>query len=254
MLRGPRQESQTAIALPVDERSGYCCCSEDFSFLGISKESIGAYLHRLAPLGMTTGQYALFVDSLRDALFRDGVNEVDVRLKGSSVDFFSGYHKLLPWTRLETVETYRYLHRRLPYALQVDHILATMEAIWPSAQPRPSRRPFDSLFVLGLSPERSDYDLQLSSDIITNRAIKLIEELGLEANELTVHSTQYAFIRKDLVEEVCPYLHLWTVRQREALGRLVSVAVFPARGPLNREEEIGPQSAHFRPTDWVVDI
>jgi hypothetical protein len=83
--------------LPADD-SGYRIQPRDCEFLGISPEQVEAWAGRQAPLGMTPTEFRDFSNSLYDALAREGFNveDLDLRLQGSSARFFSGEHKSLP--------------------------------------------------------------------------------------------------------------------------------------------------------------
>jgi hypothetical protein len=236
--------------LPVlEDGHGYCVTAEALDFLRVSVEAAEACRRKQRPLGMTSVQYDQFRDSLFAALARDGVRECDVRLQGSSARFFSGGHKAMPWDRHEIVEQFRRGRRRLPEAFEVDAAQAAMGQVWPEGFPRPHRRPFDAMHRLGLEEHPSDYDLQLSSDEIVDRAKERIVTLGIPADQLTVHSATYAFVRKDLVEDVCPMIHIWSMRQSDILLRNVTVAVFPSSGPPDTGTAL---SSHFRADDWMI--
>ena len=166
-------------------------------------------------------------------------------------EVFSGHHKKMVWSRSEVLELYRSENKCVPMIGEFDEIFRKYSARWQD-RVRPTRRPFDVLFRSRLSPEPSDYDVQVSSDQILGRARTRITELGVDPTDLTISSAAYNFVRKDLVEIVCPHLRLWSIRQTQALRRLVAIAVFPASGPPNKEDTMGPLSAHFRESDWRI--
>ena len=198
---------------------------------------------------MTSARFDQFIRSLEAAARREGLSEWDLRLKGSSAEFFSGYHKKMVWTRSEVLEIFRGERDRLPESEELDEILCALEQAWPTTT-RPTRRPFDALYVARISEEPSDYDLQVSSDEIVDRARSKIAELGESPADVTVMSATYNFVRKDIIDDVCPFLRLWAIKQTSIHRRLVTIAVFPSAGPPNRVSTVGPLSSHFRQTDW----
>ncbi len=235
----------------ISDGYGYQITEEDLAFLGIPEESRVWFLERSSPLGMSPDEFDDFCSTLGKALAADGVGTCDVRLMGSAAHFFSGYHKFMVWSPGELLELFRSEHSRVPRAPEFARVQGSLLGQWP-AEPRPKRRPFDVLHVCRASPDPSDYDVQVSSDEIMDRARARIIELGLDASEARVISETYDFIRKDILDTVCPHVRLWAVEQRHILRRNVSVAAFPGNGPPNREDDLGRLSAHFRASDWVM--
>ncbi|MER6357446.1 PrsW family glutamic-type intramembrane protease [Streptomyces sp. NPDC001634] len=78
--------------------TGYEIRTEDLEFLGLTEEQVEAWQRFGAPLGMTPKQFKEFTADLREALAADGLDpeNVDIRLQGSSAQFFSGSHKDFP--------------------------------------------------------------------------------------------------------------------------------------------------------------
>lgn len=108
------------------------------------------------------------------------------------------------------------------------------------------------MFRIGIAPERSDYDIQISSEQMAAKVMQRVRGLGIAVLDAVTTSKQYDFFRKDLVHDVAPHLSIWCVLQTDRLGRSVTVAAFPKGGPVNKEDEIGPVSSHFRDTDWRI--
>jgi hypothetical protein len=111
---------------------------------------------------------------------------------------------------------------------------------------------FDLLYKLGIDPQRSDIDVQVSSDQLVAACRSRLQALGLRDSELFVKSEKYGFVKKHLVKDVAPTLDLWADEQSLINQRRVAVAVFPAEGPprsVDRE-----LSSHFHPSDWVIEI
>ncbi|MEH0933839.1 toxin glutamine deamidase domain-containing protein [Micromonospora psammae] len=231
---GPSQADWRDVVelLPQDD-SGYRITPRDCEFLGITPEAVRAWAARTAPLGLSVPDFARLSSDLFDALEADGVGseQVDVRLQGSSANFFSGQHKQLP--------------RREDLA---DHpeALVRFES-WEDGSAMPLRRPFDSMHKLGLE-EPSDFDFQISSDVMVERA----RALGAaEFPDLRVVNKQYGFVTKKLARRCFPALFDWAERCSRELGRDVVPAIFPSSGPPDRSG--AGVSSHFRGTDWIIE-
>ena len=240
----------------IDDGNGYRVRLRDLEFLNISEQEIHEWRGRRAPLGMSALQYDAFRRGLCEALAADGVapGGCDVRLKGSSADFFSGYHKLMPKGRDEIIDLFRELRGRIPEVWEIQEIQRRLTSVWIDDGVYPSRRPFDSMHRLGVARAPSDYDIQLSSDAVVTRCDAILHDLGQSATGLRVRHPVYDFVRKDLVEYALPRLFLFVLRMADALGRHVSVAVFASSGPSDASASAGLLSAHFRRTDWLVDL
>lgn len=233
----------------VEDGHGYSLTIDDLAFLQISDAALAAWRARERPLGMTANQFAHFAHTLALALDKDGVAQCDVRLQGSAARVFSGPHKTMPWTREQAIDVFRRNRMRTPQPFEIDDALSAMTQAWPDPGNRPHRRPFDAMYLLGLDRLPSDYDVQISSDEIVARARRRVEDLGIDADELVIHSQHYAFVRKDLVEDTCPALHTWALSLTDVVRRAVTVAVFPDGGPPRSDS---PLSAHFRDDDWIL--
>jgi hypothetical protein len=231
---------------------GYEPSAKHLAFLGLTSTELKDCVLRKRPLGMTVKQFQSLRASLKQALDRDEVFEYDIRLKGSSVYFYSGYHKLMPWTRSELLPLFRKARERLPSNDELDSIESSINGVWPSGQIRPQRRPFDSMLRIGVDRYPSDYDIQISSDEIDARAKQRVGSLNVTVDDSALTSKDYNFIQKDIIDDVCPNLTRWAVLQSDILQRGVAVAVFPRKGPPNKEKKIGKLSSHFRRTDWVI--
>ncbi|MBG6067784.1 toxin glutamine deamidase domain-containing protein [Micromonospora ureilytica] len=217
--------------LPADE-SGRQLNPKDCEFLGITPDAVLAWADRSAPLGVTRAQFAQMRADLVDALRQDGLDlsTVDIRLQGSSARFFSGPHKQMP-TESELVDN--------PEAL------ARLQG-WSQGEPLPLRRPFDAMYRLGLE-EPSDYDFQISSDEMVERARQHAAE---KYPGLRVVNSRYGFVTKKVARECFPRLFEWAERHARGLGRDVVPAIFPGSGPPDRAGT--GVSSHFRDSDWIV--
>ncbi len=222
-----------AHSLPADD-SGYRILPRDCDFLDITPEQVEAWANRQAPLGMTPAQFSEFRDTLFDALRREGFHseDLDVRLQGSSARFFSGEHKSLPLAS---------------DILGNPEASARMEKWFGDAPDRPLRRPFDSMHRLGLEDEPSDYDLQISSDAMTEACRKQWELDGSRGDFI---NPKYGFIDKDTFRETFPSLREWASHWKAETGRPVVPALFPGGGP--PDTSAAGVSSHFRESDWRI--
>lgn len=222
-----------AHRLPVDD-SGYRIRPRDCDFLDISPEQVEAWANREAPLGMTPEQFSEFRETLFDAFQREGFrpDDLDVRLQGSSARFFSGEHKSLPLASDL---------RGNPEAS------ARMEQWFGDDPDRPLRRPFDSMHRLGLEGEPSDFDIQISSDAMTEACRRQWELTGSPSE--FIHP-KYGFVNKGTFESMFPNLWEWAGRWTEETGRPVVPALFPSAGP--PDTSVAGVSSHFRESDWQI--
>ncbi|MFC4145221.1 hypothetical protein ACFO0M_03030 [Micromonospora mangrovi] len=221
--------------LPADD-SGYRVTPADCEYLGISPEAVADWHARRAPLGMTPEQFGEFRTSLEEALRLDGIDPraVDLRLQGSSAHFFSGAHKELP--KLEDIPDAEAQRRYQEWR--------------GDESEHPLRRPFDSMYRLGLDEEPSDYDVQVSSDAVATKADEVRQATGGADGPL--YHPKYGFVVKRFVEGSMPHLLEWAERQTQVLGREVVPAVFSSTGPPDHSAS-GKVSAHFRDSDWLLN-
>ena len=245
-----RQMIRIPDELKIEDGYGYRVTEEDLRFLNITLEDAIANQDRKYPLGMTQKRFDLFVEELQSALNRDSVFDADVRLQGSSAHFFSGHHKLMPAGPLEIAQLIRQ-SGRFPVAVEIEEIVEKIEQLWP-ASARPKRRPFDVTNKLRIDYQLSDYDVQISSDELVNRAVEFCESQGPVVRQLKWSNPQYDFISKDLYGRMCPTLQDWAVRQSMTLGRPVTLAIFGAEGPPEQSGPLSMLSSHFRQTDWKL--
>ncbi|GFJ91845.1 hypothetical protein [Phytohabitans rumicis] len=217
---------------PSDPVNGYVIHDRDLDFLGLTREDVELWMAREAPLGMTPELYREWRTSLLDALQRDGISpeHVDIRLRGSAADFFSGVHKQLP------------THGDLAGNLDAAQRLRDWIGDDPS---RPTSRPFDSMHRLGLE-EPSDYDINISSgSMFEHAAAQWVP--GEHAGPLT---KDHGYLNKALVRNAFPHLAEWADAWTARTGRDMSYAVFDHMGPADMSH-LG-FNVHFRESDWVV--
>jgi hypothetical protein len=241
----------TLFTPQIDDGRGYRVQVEELAFLRLGFEDMRAFCARRLPLGFTEPMFNQFVASLQVALKADALPGCDVRLQGSSANFFSSEFKPMPWHRADVFDVFRTERHRLPLPEELDSIESLLEEGWPGAQARPMRRPFDSLRRVGIARYPSDYDIQLSSDDLVLRAGDAVRALGIPVDKSRVDHPDYDFIRKDIFEQICPALWIWSLLQSDVLGRSVTIAAFGSAGPPNTGK---PVSSHFKDSDWIIDV
>jgi hypothetical protein len=233
----------------VDD-NGYTPLPDHLKFLRLTLSDLSDCHSHDRPLGMTPPQFRIFFDSLKQALRRDKLASCDVRLKGSSATFYSGPHKLMPTDRITLRDLFYDARGVWPEEWKLDDLENCLTSVWPSGT-GPHRRPFDSMYRIGITGDPSDYDIQVSSDEILRRAA---DHLGVTIDDPALTSEKYDFIHKHIIAKVCPYLTRWAAAQSTSthLGRLVAVATFRGTGPPNKESPTNKLSSHFHKTDWVL--
>lgn len=252
MQEASEGELQDLVQPRISDSSGYALRYSDVDFIGISRADLDRTAARVTPLGMDEEQYAFLVSGLTLALGHDGLTTCDVRLQGSSVRVFAGAHKEVPWKRDEIYDEFVSRRGRIPAPIELDRICRALSEHWPDSSDRPLNPIFDLLHRVGIDRERSDYDLQLSSDEIDERARGELSTLGVRYSDHRVKHPNYNFIVKRLFEAVCPFLTLWAAHASDVLGRNIVIAAFPSSGPPDCSASIGGLSAHFRDGDWLV--
>ncbi|SDX31809.1 Papain fold toxin 1, glutamine deamidase [Amycolatopsis xylanica] len=217
-------------AWPTDPVSGYRILPRDMEFLGYTEEQVENWRSGAAPMGMTPAQFHEFKASLHEAMRADGIaiDGSDVRLKGSGVNFFSNKRKELP--SLEQLDA------------EHPEAAARMREWLGEDANRPHARPFDSMHKLGLDPDPSDFDIQIRSDEMSQRARERFETDPPEGVTSLTHP-KYRFIDKALMNEVFPHLADWVERWEGELGREVAPALFGLDGEPRQDSFDDPERA-----------
>ncbi|ONI71936.1 hypothetical protein BWI15_17645 [Kribbella sp. ALI-6-A] len=218
--------------------SGYSIARRDLEFLQIDPQQVRWMLTGESPMGLTPELYQQFGAQMLEALERDGVDasQVDLRLKGTGAGFFSGLHKTLP-REAELADR--------PQAVQ------RLREWFGNDQNRPLRRPYDSMYRLGLDSEPSDFDL----DINSTAAVRAARE-----HWRAHHNDRYpgdfmgghGYLDKDTVHGALPALSGWAKRWEDKLGRPMSLGVFESTGPFNAQVLGRELSSHFKDSDWII--
>lgn len=232
--------------LPTDD-NGYQIKPRDGEFLRLTPLKIRWWHDRDAPLGMTPEQFAEFQSGLFTALAVHDMSpeEVDVRLQGSSSNFFSGKHK--KFAPVDQAEENPVTQQRL-------------EEWFHGDTDRPMRRPFDSHFTIGLDPEPSDYDIQISSDAMVSKCREVWDTNDFDGEFI---NPKHGFVHKKCFEKTFPEVAEWANRESRAFEvdpwaephthqfyREVVPALFTSAGPPDKSPGV---SSHFRETDWKLE-
>jgi hypothetical protein len=253
--------------MPVD-RTGYQLRERDLAFIG-ADQPVAAIDHAAidhaargeVPLGMPPERWSEWRSSLREALIADGIDPstVDVRLKGSAAEFFSGMHKAMPTEESLAAD------RRAGRIDQRTHdtAVARLREWFGDDDERPTARIFDTMYRLGLDNERSDFDLNFSSDEMFRKALARwdenafgdVERDGSRAAPIKPADRNHGYLtNKDLVWHAFPRLREWADHWERELGRPMSYAIFLSRGPDVTTDRPGHGgiSVHYRDSDWVI--
>ncbi|MEW2483381.1 hypothetical protein AB0876_27740 [Mycobacterium sp. NPDC049093] len=216
---------------PIDDGSGYVITEHDLRFLGITDESLRNWRAGRVPLGLSEISFKALKEGLWNALDRDNVDPlgVDINIKGSSVFFFSGEHKTLPWTR-DDIEEQLYIHRgRIP-EFKIGEVEDKLRGQW-TADKRPMRRPFDSMRVIGIARSGSDIDIELCSDAIAEKCAYIAQRRRPEKFHDVSIDDQYNYIDEKIVREAMPKLIEYQEEISQDLDRDIYCVVFEKGGP-----------------------
>lgn len=160
----------------------------------------------------------------------------------------------MPFERSQLTEAYLTTRRRPPLNSELDDVTSTLQRQWPkdaqSDPPRPRRRLFDVMYRLGVDPQQSDYDVQISSDQLLRIVENKLRDIGVEPDEIRIHNREYNFVRKELADNFLLCLSAWVDRAIELVQRPVTLAIFDSKGP--PEIKGSALSSHHQEDDWVI--
>lgn len=223
--------------------------ADQIAFLDLTAQAIMDWRARRAPLGLKPSEYRAFCIELHRVIDREGITELDVRLKGSAAAFFSAPHKVFPETADRCVElAQKKKTGRTPAAVR-----AAYERFMAGAADTLKRPPFDSMFKLGVASDRSDYDIQMSSGQIARRCREARDAATAdERARWELVRAGFGFFEDIWFDLACPLVASWSDDWSGRLGRTVTVKAFDHSGPLDKSSEIGLLSSHFRDIDWML--
>jgi hypothetical protein len=202
---------------------------------------------RKAPLTLSPAEFNRFTHELYAAAEADGLDgRLDIRLKGSSARFWSNPTKSMPRNAAQAAEIYEAENNQWPSKAWC-RTVAKRFAQWlgpdrvgdKDAVPR--YRPLNALPVLGISDDKSDIDLQISSDQAAQKASAVCA-----ADEVSPCKAEpYGFFHKASSRKALPAITAVMKRWADTYGIDFTFAVFDNSGPDN-------YLSAFRPTDWIV--
>lgn len=231
----------------VKDHSGYTLSEDDFLFLGIDQSAAWACVDKEFPLGVPSAEFPFFVRGLEDALRRHSLHDADVRVQGSSGRFFSSALKPFPQTKPDRAQLFMAEYGKVWSEVDLNAIELCISKQWSTGLP--GQRPFDSLFKVGLSPDRSDIDVQISSDLAFEFAREIVSERGVDPDGIRFHNPSYDFLIKEISDTEFLFLNRWAAEWQDRLDRGVSIAIFESQGPPKSGREV---SSHFQQDDWVI--
>lgn len=227
----------------VVDRSGFVHANREFAFSGQSPEQVQDMRDQRAPLGTNPEQWDTCTRELNDALAAEGLDDADVRLKGSGAGFTSeNPNKTFPQSEDDLAARVAEHHRDAPEEERNHHVEEAVaryrDAGFSDDGPKPAAPFFDSMYNLGATDEKSDYDMQLSSDTLADR---FRQE---EQNDPTTkwRSDHGGHFKHQHLERLAPALSGWASRWENTFGRDVTIATFDGNGP----------GDGLHPSDWIL--
>jgi hypothetical protein len=193
---------------------------------------------------MSPEDYQEMKADLEVALERDGLGDADVRLQGSAAHFYSRNPNKEFFSAPEAIREHCDRVRQDGFEVdpEVEETgMRRYEELGYTDGPRPRDKMFDQDYVVtGVPEQRSDYDIQISSDTLQAK----MEEYQRQHPEVKVISTHGGHWRsvplQDRFHGLQDWVSEWTVRT----GRDVNLAGFPGSGP--------QKPSAFSSDDWVV--
>jgi hypothetical protein len=222
----------------VVDSSEYRMGRRERDFAGVSESDILNMKSRVAPLGWPPRQWRQAEQELRGALKKDGLHDADVRIQGSSTTFASkNPDKFFPQSEEDLVQ------RLSAKGATPDEIQRATAAYRAGGFADGTRVPKDMFWDAGHRVgvgERSDYDVQVSSDRLDQR----MTAYQADHPGTSMQASHGGHWKDRFVRAQFPALRDWARNWERELGREVNLAGFGSRGPE------GP--AAFSNNDFVV--
>jgi hypothetical protein len=247
-----KKEYRQALATPISDGGQWRMKPEDAYFTGLTPEDITDWRQRNSPFLLSNGEWDTFTHDLYSALNSDGfAAPLDIRLNGSAARLFSNPTKTVPSTARDAVILYESETKTEISQEKAKDILINYDR-WLGAERQresndiPRYRTVDLMANLGLG-DRSDIDLQITSDVIAQKIVELADQKGVSAEK--IKHPVYGFYSRELVAEALPntsaVMQKWSSNAEIGIG--FTFALFDGIGPLN-------SIAHFRNSDWMVGM
>jgi hypothetical protein len=246
------KEYEQVLATPIGDGAKWQMKPSDAYFTGLAPEDIADWRQRNSPFLLNNRQWDSFVHDLYAALDSDGfVAPHDIRLNGSAARLFSNPTKNVPSSARDGIILYESETKSEISQEKAKDILINYDQwLGPERQRGandiPRYRTVDLMAKLGIG-DRSDIDLQITSDVIAKKVVEVAAQAGIDKDK--VKNSTYGFYNKELVSGVLPntseVMKKWS--SAEDIGIDFTFALFDGVGPLN-------SIAHFRNSDWLVGI
>ncbi len=222
---------------PVVDLGGYQAQRREFRVARVNATSIRMMQERKAPLGFVSRRWERCLRELEDALTTSGLDDADVRIRGSATEFFSGVHKPFPKTEGDL------LGQATERSLSDDDLRQHWQRFgYNRIGPLPNFHYFDSRLRLGLIDTPSDYDFQVSSD----RLAVAMDAYGRQYNLDDLISSHGGHFKHMYVVSVFPALGEWAEKWTGDSRREVNIASFSGGGPVG--------ASRFRAEDWIIRL
>ena len=241
------QRLERQMATPITDGQGYTITAFDAWYFKMTAAQIANWRSRQAPMSLSPAQYISFIREFYAAADADGLDgRLDIRLKGSAGGFWSNPTKAMPSNAAQAAAIYFNETDAWPtkaWCRQMAQKFA--EWLGPDRVGKgssvPAYRPFNSLYVMGISKDMSDIDVALSS---AQAGEKITEQCT--AQQVTAcQSSSYGFFSRKPTAAALPNVTAMMARWSTAFGFDFTFSVFPAGGPNN-------YMAHYQPTDWAM--
>jgi len=226
------------------DSSGYRTAERDLDYCGLTPEGFGDLQRGDAPLGLSIAEYREMKADLEAALARDGLTDADVRLQGTAAHFYSRNPDKQFFAGPEAIHARCERVRRDGYDVDPRVEQAAVDRYAEAGYtdgPRPRDKMFDQDHVAtGLADQRSDYDVQISSDALQAKMEqyrqdhpheRLISDHGGHWNDEGLYEN---------FQGLAAWSDAWTIRT----GRDVNLAGFAGAGP--------DDPSAFSDEDWVI--
>jgi hypothetical protein len=222
------------------DSNGWAPQERDLEFLGQDPEQLQWLAERSAPMGMTPEEYQEFRGSMLDAARQDGIDpdSLDVRAQGSAANYYASDKKLFDVDQIN----------------QDPDAASRLREWFGDSTDYPAHHMFDSRYKLGLDSDPSDYDINISSTDMVDRARAIWDAQAAAGNPYDGSFLQgHEYVNKDVAADAFPALDQWKETWSSRLNRDVSWAVFHSGGPPNELLSDGSGlSVHFRDSDWII--
>jgi hypothetical protein len=241
-----------ALATPISDGAQWQMKPEDAYFTGLTAQDITDWRERNSPFLLSNSQWDSFTKDLYSALNSDGFTAPhDIRLNGSAARLFSNPTKTVPSTARDAIVLYENETKTEVSQEKARDILINYDH-WLGAESQresddiPRYRTVDLMAKLGIG-DRSDIDLQITSDTIARKVVEVAAQEGISSDK--IKHPVYGFYNKELVAESLPNtseaMKKWS--SKADIGIDFTFALFDGIGPLN-------SIAHFRNSDWMVGM